>query len=787
MKTTILTRILLATLGPLTFVFMLVIYTISTIIDLNGMESAREATHKEAERLAHQFSEKLDTIRGYLDVVTQGIANLDLQADNALEKAESQIRRLITADKSFLHVWFAFEAGVAGNTERFYKAFLRNNRRDIKEIRGISGNVLDNPDLAPWYHTPLNTGRLYLDLTESYHYGLGAGERVAVTMTAPIKKNDNVLGVVGIDINYKRMFTHDEQHDGGNCLLMLVSDQGEIIYFNNSDQSVRNFFDIPFKNMAAMKQAIAAGTVFLEEGVSPFTQEDSFSCIYPINWGTADANMSLYLSIPTHDINARARSAVEIIISTSILGFILLGFSVYVASRNIVRPIKKLTTDLSRIADGNLEQENDEQREPHSGNVVELIIMRQALWKMLGQIRQTHELRLRAAEERMEKDKLLAASQAKNQFLANMSHEIRTPMNAILGISEILLHNEQLQGQERKYINDIKTSSEALLAIINDILDISRLESGKLTLIDSDYDFLGMLDNLRSMGEYLAAPNGLRFEFEADPDLPRCLHGDEVRLRQVLLNLISNACKFTNDGTVSFKVTAGEESLSFVVSDTGPGISAIDQPLLFEPFRRVESALNRAIQGTGLGLSISKNLVDMMGGSISLESEPGRGSVFTVNIPLVRGDEAAMIEKSPDKAVAYAPGVRALIVDDNAINLSVAEGLLTDLYGIECELANSGAKALQLVQEKDFTFIFMDQMMPEMDGVETAGRIRALGGDLACIPIIALTANAVKGTREQLLASGIDDYLTKPIEIAAMDAALRKWIPACFQLEQNKS
>ena len=783
MKTTIFTRILLATLVPLTFVFILVIYTISNIIYLNGATSAREATRWEAEQVARQLSKKLDTMRSVLTLVTDSLANLDLSQKDAHERGGEQLRRLMNTDASFLSAWFVLNKGVLQNDGDRYKAFLRNKKGRL-ESYALPDNILNDPDLSPWYHQPVVTGSTYLDFTANYDYGKSLGERLAVIMSVPVMQGTETIGAAGIDIGYKDMFVLDALQHRGNWQILLMLGNGDIVYSNDPKRTGGNFFDIPFRSLPAMRQAIFNGTVFLEEGFSPITGEDSLICIQPVTQGESSTPLYLYLGVLTRDINALARSSVEIIISTSILGFLLLGFSVFVATRNIVRPIKSLTADFNRIANGDLKAA-DRGEQAHGGSIVELTILQQALWKMLGQISQTHDLRLRAAEEKMQKDKVFAASQAKSQFLANMSHEIRTPMNAILGISEILLHNASITGQERKYISDIKISSESLLTIINDILDISRLESGKLSLAENDYDFQAMLDNLKAMGEYLAAPNGLDFVFESAPNLPLSLYGDEVRLRQVLLNLISNACKFTEKGAVRFFVAAEGPTLVFSVSDTGSGISQEDQAHLFEPFRRVDSIRNSAIQGTGLGLSISKNLVNMMGGDISLESELGRGSTFTVTVPLVVGNEQAIAEKASAKGIAFAPGVRALIVDDNEINLSVAEGLLTDLYGIECELANSGPLALEMVRKKDFTLIFMDQMMPGMDGVETSGHIRAMGGKFASMPIIALTANAVKGTKEQLLASGIDDYLTKPIEIVDMDAALRKWVPREFHRDKE--
>mgnify|MGYP003623530317 CR=1 FL=1 len=246
------------------------------------------------------------------------------------------------------------------------------------------------------------------------------------------------------------------------------------------------------------------------------------------------------------------------------------------------------------------------------------------------------------------------------------------------------------------------------------------------------------------------------------------MQGDRVR----------NWCELTSGGGFIFKVVSWGGGLSVAGWDTGRGRVRGDQELLFGPLRRVGGSKSQAVQGTGLGLSIAKNLVEMMGGAISVESEPGRGTTFVVSIPEIRGDEGCVQSKTAGERQSYAHlGVTVLVVDDNEINLTVAEGLLTDLYGIRCDLAGSGEEALQKAALNEYSLIFMDQMMAGMDGVETAGKIREMGGKFATLPIIALTANAVKGTREALLEAGIDDYLSKPIDIEEMDRVLRRWLP----------
>ena len=375
-----------------------------------------------------------------------------------------------------------------------------------------------------------------------------------------------------------------------------------------------------------------------------------------------------------------------------------------------------------------------------------------------------------------------AAVRAKNIFLANMSHEIRTPMNAVLGITEILLHEEHSADKRRQYIKDIKIATESLLGIINDILDISKLESGAMTIVPVNFNFKLMLDHLRSMAAYLAADKQLKFNFKAMGDLPTWLWGDDVRLRQLLLNLVSNAIKFTeNGGSVTLAVSADGEHLFFEVSDTGIGIRDEDKAQLFEPFRQMDSLKNRQLEGTGLGLSICKRIVSLMQGHIEMESVYGQGSTFRISLPLVPGSEQLYGAQS-NAGIRYSAEARVLVVDDNEINLNVAAGILSSIYGLNCDLALSGSEALEKAALTDYHIIFMDHMMPGMDGLEASRLIRLLSRHYENVPIIACTANAVRGAKEMMLEAGLNDYLSKPIKLNEVEAILFKWLPEKFRL-----
>jgi len=370
-----------------------------------------------------------------------------------------------------------------------------------------------------------------------------------------------------------------------------------------------------------------------------------------------------------------------------------------------------------------------------------------------------------------------AANKAKSNFLSNMSHEIRTPMNAITGMGELLLH-EHLNERQKGYVNDIVVSAKSLLGIINDILDFSKIESGKLELNPIDYDFNIFIDQIKSMFVYITQKKGLEFKLECDDNLPEILYGDDLRLRQVLTNIMGNAVKFTEKGYVQLKITASNGSLFFEIKDTGIGIRKDDLPKLFYAFEQVDKSKNRNVVGTGLGLTISKSFVEMMGGNILLESEYGHGTIFTIMIPIITGRKEQIESRivAKESHTIYAPEANILIVDDNEFNLKVASGLLK-LMGIEAETADSGIKAIELIMQNDYDIIFMDHMMPVMDGVETVREIRKLGGKYKNIIIIALTANAVSGAREMFLENDFNDFISKPIDADELYVITKKYLP----------
>jgi PAS domain S-box-containing protein len=373
----------------------------------------------------------------------------------------------------------------------------------------------------------------------------------------------------------------------------------------------------------------------------------------------------------------------------------------------------------------------------------------------------------------LQKEAAQAASEAKSLFLANMSHEIRTPMNAIIGMSELLLSGKKLDDDQLHYVQNIHTSATFLMDIINDILDYSKIQAGKLSLVPGHYDFHLVIDNIESMIHFLAGNKGIDFNLVTKGEIPKYLYGDDIRLRQALLNILNNAVKFTDKGQVVLTISVTDAYIFFDISDTGIGIRQEDIPLLFDAFTQTDMQKNRSKEGTGLGLAISKSVIEMMDGIIAVESEYGQGTIFHITIPKVLGEETLVNRAGENDFRIYAPDAKILVVDDNSVNLNVACGLLK-LCKIAADTAMYGLQAIEAINKNQYDIVFMDHMMPGMDGVEATKIIRETNKNVI---IIALTANAVAGAKEEFFAAGMNDWLTKPINKALFFKVLEKWIP----------
>ncbi|KAI4451096.1 Sensor histidine kinase RcsC [Eubacterium plexicaudatum ASF492] len=388
------------------------------------------------------------------------------------------------------------------------------------------------------------------------------------------------------------------------------------------------------------------------------------------------------------------------------------------------------------------------------------------------------------------KQEALSANKAKGMFLAHMSHEIRTPINAVLGMDEMILRESREQNI-KEYAMDIYMAGQTLLSLVNDILDFSKIESGKMEIIPAEYDLSSMIHDLANMASQRASDKNITLKVEVSHDIPSRLYGDDVRIRQILTNILTNAVKYTREGTVWLRLKSREAAehiiLQFEVEDTGIGIKKEDLPKLSAEFERIEEDRNRNIEGTGLGMSITIQLLALLGSKLHVDSVYGKGSKFSFEL------EQKVIDRTPigdfemrvrQIAENYnystkfcAPEAKILVVDDNAVNRKVLRNLLKETQ-IQVTDAGGGRECLQLVQEQHYDLIFLDHMMPEMDGIETLHEIRKLT-DFPCLgtPIVVLTANAVSGAKEKYLEEGFDDFLSKPVIPEKLEHMIGKMLP----------
>ncbi len=416
------------------------------------------------------------------------------------------------------------------------------------------------------------------------------------------------------------------------------------------------------------------------------------------------------------------------------------------------------------------------------------IIIMVSRFVFLARVKAQESVELKDAKEQAD-----AANKAKSEFLSNMSHEIRTPINAVLGMDEMILR-ESKEPPILEYAENIRTAGNSLLGLVNDILDFSKIEAGKMDIIPVEYALSSVLNDLVNMIQKRAEKKGLEFIVKASPELPSVLYGDEIRLKQIVTNILTNAVKYTEKGSVTLSVDFEKQDeerilLKVSVRDTGIGIKQEDIAKLFSAFERIEEKRNRAIEGTGLGMNITKRLLALMDSRLEVESVYGEGSVFSFRLvqEVMNWEPMGDFEESHRSSLRehkeyhesfIAPEARILVVDDTVMNIMVIKGLLKQTK-VQIDTAESGYEGLKLASRTKYDIIFLDHRMPGLDGIETLQRMQAMEENPnADTPVISLTANAVSGAREIYIRAGFDDYLTKPINSSQLEAMMLKYLPA---------
>ena len=467
-----------------------------------------------------------------------------------------------------------------------------------------------------------------------------------------------------------------------------------------------------------------------------------------------------------------------------------------ILARIVVRPINRMERYMRRYFadDGRAPREKAEEAERLGiRSRDEIGRLYESMKKMLREMADHIATQEKKAQLEAELQVAEAKSEAKSAFLSGMSHEIRTPINAVLGMDEMILR-ESREESTLEYAENIRAAGTSLLGLVNDILDFSKIEAGKMDILPVEYETASMLNDLVSLIQKRAEDKGLALNIQADAALPAKLYGDELRVKQVVTNILTNAVKYTEKGGVTLAVraepseTAGNIVLCVSVSDTGIGIKPEDMEKLFSAFERIEETRNRHIEGTGLGMNITQRLLAMMGSRLEVESVYGKGSTFSFRLEQGVADAAPMGDFTEayrrslaghrhERGSFTAPEARILAVDDTPMNLTVLQGLLKRTR-VRVDTAQSGMECLDLVAKTAYDMIFLDHRMPEMDGVETRRRMEALAGNQNKeTPVVALTANAVSGAREEYLALGFTDYLAKPIDASALEKLLLQYLP----------
>ena len=467
----------------------------------------------------------------------------------------------------------------------------------------------------------------------------------------------------------------------------------------------------------------------------------------------------------------------------------------FVMERHTVRPIADMAIAMGEFADDSIDRREAAAAKINEQSVTSEDEIKQLHQSLTHTVNEVIDYIQRLQEEQQLKEDLRVAqraSEAKSNFLSNVSHEIRTPINAVLGMDEMILR-ESKDPRIRKYATDIKNSGRTLVSLINDLLDFSRIEAGKLEILPVEYEMSSTLNDLVNMITIKADEKNLDFKVDVDERIPHLLIGDEIRVKQCIINILNNAVKYTESGSVTMRVGFEKEDekhilLCVSVADTGIGMKEDDMKRLFTPFERIEENRNRTIEGAGLGMSIVKNLLDMMGSELEVESVYGQGSTFAFSIrqevvswePM--GDFAEMYQRSIESAKDYettfqAPEAEVLVVDDTKMNLTVIQGLLEPTR-VRISTAMSGHEAIDLVKKHHYDLIFLDQRMPGLDGIETLAAMKELPlPGIQGTPVVALTANAISGARERFIRAGFDDYLTKPIDSKKLESTMSSLLP----------
>lgn len=679
-------------------------------------------------------------------------------------------------------------------------AFFRMESTKYGPTRGLflSGGyqkgfaLVRNTDLSKYSPTDTeNVGWYYLPVWNKAPlwtppYNNANISQKMISYCIPVYRDQDLLGVVGLDLNLAMIEDLVNSLQLENSKGLLLGQEDNLIHLNTRYELTK-----AVERSAELSIILEQFNDAKKQDFQKFTWEGN---AYFGSLTKLDNGMSYITAIPQSELLKNTYGQLALLAIAFILVSIFTILLIFFFLKKIITPLKIVTKTTNRLARGELNVDIPYQSDNEIGTLANNIrLMTSQLKEYIEYISEQTKKEREAKEAALTESQInAAASQAKSAFLANMSHEIRTPINAVLGMNEMILRESE-DKTILGYAANIKSAGNNLLSIVNDVLDFSKIEAGKMELLQDNYEVSSLIIDLMNMTRERAQKKGLSYNLNINSSLPKTLYGDSVRIKQCILNLLTNAIKYTEKGSVTFSVDFSKEDeeniqLTIHVIDTGCGIKEEDMQKLFDPFERIEEGKNRTIEGSGLGMSIVRRILDMMNTKLDVKSTYGQGSDFSFTIrqpvtdwtpvgELNEAYEESLEQISTFKEKLYAPSARLLFVDDTEMNLEVIKGLLKNT-GMKIDTLLSGKEALEAVKTQTYDILFIDHRMPELDGIQTLHAMKELKENLSAgKPCIALTANAISGVKKMYLEEGFDDYLSKPVNPAKLEEMIIKYLP----------
>ena len=774
----------------------LMLYQYHSLLKRNFTHTVFLTADKKIIELNNLYNEAENLAKEYADYILQSfdedrfLSDSDYESEylNDLEKmmASSAVNQ-----KGIVSTYFRLEKEKYGPERGIFmvgdykKSYVRVRPTDLSKYSPV------DTEHVGWYYMPIwNKAPVWIPpyLNEVLHQKF-------LSYSIPLYRGKTFLGVAGVDVSIAVIKDIVNNLQLENAIGLLLGTEQNLIQFNNMEDL--SMAVDRSANLSVMLELFQNQKI---EGLVRFDWDGSSH--YGI-MRKLDNGMSYITAVTQSEFLANTYGSPQVLIITFIIALLFTIGIIWFVLKSLLLPIKNVSKTTSRLARGELYIDIPSVADNEIGVLTnDIRMMTTQMKEYIDYISEQTKKEREAKEAALTESQInAAASQAKSAFLANMSHEIRTPINAVLGMDEMILReckDKNILG----YATNIKIAGANLLSIVNDVLDFSKIEAGKMELLPDNYELSSLIIDLMNMTRDRAQKKGLKYELNIDSTLPKTLYGDSLRIKQIILNLLTNAIKYTKKGSVTFSISYSkiDESkllLNVLVKDTGIGIKKEDLKKLFAPFERIEEEKNRTIEGSGLGMSIVRRLLDMMGTQLNVQSIYGKGSEFSFTVEQAVADWTAVgdLNEAYQESISlmasyretlYAPKAHLLFVDDTAMNLDVIKGLLKNT-GMKIDTVLSGKEALEAVKENKYDLLFIDHRMPEMDGIQTLHAMKELPDNLSAgQPCIALTANAISGVKKMYLSEGFDDYLSKPVNPAKLEEMIRKYLPADYLQEPPK-